>query len=212
MKLHYYGHSCFSLRFADGTLLVTDPFDASVPYVPCSEIPTAVLVSHDHFDHNCTSSLRGDFKIVRSAGEYRFGDVRVAAVDSFHDDQRGALRGSNLITRIDGDGLRIAHLGDLGHMPETQAQREALTDLDVMLIPVGGCFTIDTPTAEEIIRTFRPGLAVAMHYRTEVIADWKISTEERFVRDMHAFHLPDEADITADSLPKVPSAAVMAYK
>ncbi len=212
MKLHYYGHSCFSLRFADGTLLVTDPFDASVPYVPCSEIPTAVLVSHDHFDHNCTSSLRGDFKIVRSAGEYRFGDVRVAAVDSFHDDQRGALRGSNLITRIDGDGLRIAHLGDLGHMPETQTQREALTDLDVMLIPVGGCFTIDTPTAEEIIRTFRPGLAVAMHYRTEVIADWKISTEERFVRDMHAFHLPDEADITADSLPKVPSAAVMAYK
>ena len=212
MKLHYYGHSCFSLRFANGTLLVTDPFDASVPYTPCAEIPTAALVSHDHFDHNCTSSLRGDFALVNTAGGYRFGDVRVTAVDSFHDDRRGALRGNNLITRIEGDGLRMAHLGDLGHLPETDAQREALTDLDVMLIPVGGFFTVDTPTAEEIIHTFKPKLAVAMHYRTEVIADWKISTEERFVRDMHAFHLPCEAEITADSLPKTPAAAVMAYK
>ena len=212
MKLRYYGHSCFTLRFSDNTLLLTDPYDASVAYAPCAQPPMAALVSHDHFDHNCVESLAGAFDVVKAAGEYHFGNVSVQAVESFHDDKKGALRGKNLITRIEGDGLRIAHLGDLGHLPETNAQRDALTDLDVMLIPIGGVFTIDTPQAEELIRVCKPKIAIAMHYRTEVTATWKISPPDRFIRDMHAFRLPNEVEITRDTLPEMPRAAVMEYR
>lgn len=211
MKLKYYGHACFSLRYQDGTLLVTDPFDATVPYPPCDEKCTAALVTHDHFDHNCVTSLPGEFKTINAAGTYQIGGVTVRTAECFHDDQRGALRGNNLIFRIEGDGLSIAHLGDLGHMPE-EAQREILTGLDVMLIPVGGYFTIDTPQAVRIIREFKPRLAIAMHYRTDVIPDWSISTQSDFIRETGAMFLPREIEISRETLETLPSFAVMAYK
>ena len=211
MKLKYYGHACFSLRFENGILLVTDPIDATVPYPPCDEACTAALVTHDHFDHNCTESLPGKFETVNAAGTYDIGGVHVRTAECFHDDQRGALRGNNLIFRIEGDGLSIAHLGDLGHMPGDDLQ-EILTGLDVMLIPVGGFFTIDTPQAVSIIREIKPKLAIAMHYRTEVIPDWSISTQSEFIRETGAMFLPREIEISRGNLEKMPRFAVMAYK
>ena len=118
MKLKYYGHACFSLSYEGGPTLVIDPFDETVTYPPCDEICDAALLSHDHFDHNHVQTLRGDFVTIRSAGAYDVQGVRITAVDSFHDKKGGALRGKNLILRIEGGGLTIVHLGDLGHMPD----------------------------------------------------------------------------------------------
>lgn len=166
MKLKYYGHSCFFLSFEGGPVLVTDPFDGTVTYPPCDAACDAALVSHDHFDHNYTGSLSGDFVTLSAAGEYDVRGVRIAAMESFHDKAGGALRGKNLLFRIEGEGLSIAHLGDLGHMPDG-AQQAFLRDLDLLLLPIGGTYTIDTPEAERLIQMLKPRRAVAMHFRTE---------------------------------------------
>ena len=210
MKLKYYGHACFTLRFADGTVLAIDPFDESVSYAPCDAICDAALLSHDHFDHNHVQTLRGDFVTIRSAGAYDVQGVRITAVDSFHDKKGGALRGKNLILRIEGGGLTIVHLGDLGHMPD-EKQLEAMSGADIMLVPIGGTYTIDTPEAEEVIRLARPKHAVAMHYRTPDY-DFNTSTCEAFERDMRAVRMPREIEITPENLVSLPEFLLMRYK
>ena len=210
MKLEYFGHSCFSLRFENGPVLVTDPFDESVGYPLCTVACDAALVSHDHFDHNHTQSLRGDFVTIRQAGHYDVRNVRVTAVPSFHDKQRGALRGSNLIFRIEGDGLTIVHLGDLGHMPD-ETQLRAIAGADVLLTPIGGTYTIDTPEAEALIRLAQPKHAVAMHFRTPDY-DFNTSTCASFERDMQAARMPREVEITLENLATLPAAMILNYK
>lgn len=210
MKLKYYGHACFSLSYEGGPTLVIDPFDETVTYPPCDEICDAALLSHDHFDHNHVQTLRGDFVTIRSAGAYDVQGVRITAVDSFHDKKGGALRGKNLILRIEGGGLTIVHLGDLGHMPD-EAQLRAIAGADVLLTPIGGTYTIDTPEAEEVIRLARPKHAVAMHYRTPDY-DFNTSTCEAFERDMRAVRMPREIEITPENLVSLPEFLLMRYK
>lgn len=210
MKLKYYGHACFSLSYEGGPTLVIDPFDETVTYPPCDEICDAALLSHDHFDHNHVQTLRGDFVTIRSAGAYDVQGVRITAVDSFHDKKGGALWGKNLILRIEGGGLTIVHLGDLGHMPD-EKQLEAMSGADIMLVPIGGTYTIDTPEAEEVIRLARPKHAVAMHYRTPDY-DFNTSTCEAFERDMRAVRMPREIEITPENLVSLPEFLLMRYK
>ena len=210
MKLKYYGHACFTLRFADGTVLAIDPFDESVTYAPCDAVCDAALLSHDHFDHNHVQTLRGDFVTIRSAGAYDVQGVRITAVDSFHDKKGGALRGKNLILRIEGGGLTIVHLGDLGHMPD-EKQLEAMSGADIMLVPIGGTYTIDTPEAEELIRRAQPKHAVAMHFRTPDY-DFNTSTCADFERDMGAARMPREVEITPENLASLPEAMILSYK
>ena len=210
MKLKYYGHACFTLCFASGTTLAIDPFDGSVTYAPCDAICDAALLSHDHFDHNHTASLRGDFAVLREAGSYEVRGAHITAVPSFHDKQGGALRGRNLIFRIEGEGLTIVHLGDLGHMPDNK-QLRAIAGADLMLTPIGGTYTIDTPEAEEVIRLAQPKHAVAMHFRTPDY-DFNASTCEAFARDMHAVRMPREVEITPETLSALPEAMILSYK
>ena len=202
MKLKYYGHACFSLRYQDGTLLVTDPFDATVPYPPCDERCTAALVTHDHFDHNCVASLPGEFKTINTAGTYQIGGVTVRTAECFHDDQRGALRGSNLIFRIEGDGLSIAHLGDLGCIPDHNVLG-ALQNVDVMLLPVGGHYTIDGETAAEIVRLTRPRTVIPMHYKVPGLTV-DVAGAEDFLKRMEGVEMIDGYELEINPMtPKV---------
>ena len=141
MKLKWYGHSCFALAFSCGTTIVIDPFDDSVGYPLCRARADAVLCSHDHFDHNHVSSLQGKPLIVADRAPRTVGGVQIHGLPCFHDDAQGAKRGKNIAFILEGDGLRIAHLGDLGHMP-TPEMYEALRSVDVMLVPIGGTYTI----------------------------------------------------------------------
>ena len=167
MKLKWLGHSCFEITLNNGKVLVTDPYDETVGYPPLHVRADAVLSSHAHFDHNYFAAVEGDPRIVNQAGSYEVCGAKVTAVPTWHDDACGAKRGSNLIFVIEADNLRVAHLGDLGHLPETDDQKAALTGLDAMLIPIGGFFTIDTPQAVSIIETFKPRCAIAMHFRNK---------------------------------------------
>ena len=198
MKLKWLGHSCFELTLNNGKIIVTDPYDETVGYPPLQVCADAVLSSHGHFDHNHFAAVVGNPKIINAPGRWEACGAQITAVPSWHDEVSGAKRGDNLITLIEADGLRIAHLGDLGHLPETDAQRDTLTGLDVMLVPIGGFFTIETPQAVEIINRFKPRCAIAMHFRNRY-CQFTISDSSEFIRLTKAQTLPNEIELTADA-------------
>lgn len=158
MILTWYGHSCFLLETAEGSV-VFDPYaPGSVPGVELPPLTAdAVLCSHGHRDH-------GFAEAVTLSG--RKPAFRVTAIDSFHDDKRGLLRGKNTIYVVEAEGKRVAHLGDLGHEPN-EKQLAAIGKVDLLLIPVGGHYTIDAKTADRIARAVGARLTVPMHYRGE---------------------------------------------
>ena len=197
MKLKWLGHACFELTLPGG-VIVTDPYDDTVGYPPLRVKADAVLSSHDHFDHNCFNAVTGNPEILNTPGIHEVCGAKITAVSAFHDEVRGAKRGKNLIHLIEAEGLRLAHLGDLGHQPDTDAQREALSNLDVMLIPIGGTFTIDTPAAVKLIEAFKPRCAVAMHFKNRY-CHFDISDETEFVRLTGAKRLPNAIEITQDA-------------
>ena len=197
MKLKWLGHSCFELTLPGG-VIVTDPYDDTVGYPPLHVRADAILSSHDHFDHNYFAAVEGDPAILNAPGFRETCGATITAVPSFHDDARGAKRGENLIHLIEAEGLRVAHLGDLGHQPETDEQRAALSNLDVMLIPIGGTFTLDTPAAVKLIEAFKPRCAIAMHFRNRY-CHFNITDEAEFVRLTGAKRLPNEIEITQET-------------
>ena len=180
MLLQWNGHSEFLLESADGFRVLTDPFDDHVGY-PMREVRAdAVTVSHGHGDHSYTAKVKGKPAILSEAGETRLTpQVKVSAVNAFHDDARGTKRGMTLLTVIEMDGLRIAHLGDIG-TPLDANQQAFLRDIDILLIPVGGFYTIDATQAADIVRAIQPKVTVPMHYKTSYNNGWPISDVDPF--------------------------------
>ena len=198
MKIKWLGHSCFLVTLNDGTTLVTDPYDASVGYPPLSVRADVILSSHDHFDHSCFDAVGGKPRIINAAGAYSHQSAKITGIPAFHDDAMGTKRGGNIIFAIEAEGMKIVHLGDLGHMPDTDEQKQALGGVDVMLIPIGGFFTIDTPAAVHLIDAFKPRCAIAMHFANRY-CHFPISDEAEFVRLTGAARLPGEIAITPDA-------------
>lgn len=180
MIIRCIGHAEFLLELENGMRIVTDPYDASCGY-PVEKIAAdAVLVSHGHHDHNAVENVTGVTCTVNTAGRYDLGNgVIVTAVEADHDDAGGTKRGKNLLFVIEAEGLRVMHLGDLGHIPTTE-QLAALGQADVMMIPVGGFYTIDAPAAIEVARLLNARVVLPMHYKTRANADWPIDGVERF--------------------------------
>ena len=184
MLITYHGHSEFLLESADGYRLLTDPFDSHVGYPIQPVRADACLVSHGHGDHSYTEKLTGQPVILNQPGETRLAiHTKVCSMSGWHDNANGAKRGSTLLTVIEMDGLRIGHLGDLGCMPD-EKQTEFLKDLDLLLIPVGGYYTIDGETAANIVRLIQPHTVIPMHYTTQYNRDWPITDATPFLTAM----------------------------
>lgn len=163
MKIQYLGHSSFLLTSKKGTKIVTDPYGEVGFSMPCIEAD-AVTVSHRHYDH-CNVGAVSAPLMLSEAGEYSVADISVSAVERFHDEAHGAKRGKNLIFRFLIDGLRVCHLGDLGE-PCSPGTVQAIGPADVLLIPVGGNYTIDARTAKEYVGLVKPSVVIPMHYKT----------------------------------------------
>ena len=173
MKITWYGHSCFLVESAAGSA-VLDPYaPGSVPGLRLPPLEAdLVLCSHGHRDHGYAQG-------VRLSGQHP--GLRVETLASFHDKLGGILRGSNTIHILEAEGLRVAHLGDLGHRLSAE-QLAALGKVDVLLIPVGGHYTIDAETAAEIVRDLRPGITVPMHYRGPGFGYEVIGPVDKFIK------------------------------
>lgn len=173
MDIKWYGHASFGITTEDGLHIITDPYesgsyDGAVGYSPISDEADIVTVSHEHEDHNAVDSISGNPEVVREAGINEVKGIEFKGINTFHDKSEGAERGENTIYLFTVDGMKIAHLGDLGHIPDDEVMK-MLVGLDVMFIPVGGHFTIDAEEAIEIIGKTNPCLVVPMHYKTEVL-------------------------------------------
>ncbi len=165
MQINYLGHSCFLLTTKAGTRVVTDPY-GDIGYPMPSLSADFVTVSHDHYDHCNVAAVGGDPVVYRRAGESKAGaDLAISAFASFHDDAAGRLRGRNLIFSFTADGVRVVHLGDLGE-PDAPRVKEFVRGADVLLIPVGGRYTIDAAQAAQYVRALRPPVVIPMHYKT----------------------------------------------
>lgn len=167
MDITYFGHSSFKLRGKKVTV-VTDPFDPAGVGLkfPKNIEADLVTVSHGHPDHNSTDQIGGSPFIVHGSGEYEVLGVGIIGIPSFHDDKQGKERGRNTIYNMDIDGVHIVHLGDLGEML-TDKEIEQLGSVHILLIPVGGVYTISAKQASELIAEIEPAIVIPMHYGRE---------------------------------------------
>ncbi len=168
MQITWYGHSCFLLSAESGVSILTDPCDPETGYALHDIRCDAVTVSHDHHDHNCLAATLGSPEVIRTLGEHTVGDVRLSGFKTFHDDARGAKRGGNIVFLYEIDGLRLVHLGDLGHMLDEDTL-SALGRVDVLLSPIGGKYTIDSNLALRITEALQPRVFIPMHYKTPAL-------------------------------------------
>lgn len=171
IKLTYYGHSCFALDF-DGYKVVLDPFTGVPGYELGTIEANEVLPSHGHGDHAFIDAVK-----LKSAAKPE--GLNVTTVESFHDKEQGALRGPNKLQIFEYEGVKIMHCGDMGVMP-TDEQLGLMKDLDVVLVPVGGTFTLTAEESKEFAEKIGAKMVIPMHYRYENCGFDKITTRDHF--------------------------------
>jgi L-ascorbate metabolism protein UlaG (beta-lactamase superfamily) len=201
MEITWYGHACFRL-YQRGASVVADPYEKSIGYELSRLRADIVTISHDHPGHRNAKGVRDKKLIITGPGEYEVQGVFVTGIATFHDNKKGQTRGPNTIYLYDIDGLKICHLGDLGHVP-SQAQIETLNSVDVLLIPVGGVSTLNAAQAAEVVSLLEPGLVVPMHYKLPSLA-FKLDPVAKFLKAMGVDNVsPQETlSVTKTGLPE----------
>jgi L-ascorbate metabolism protein UlaG (beta-lactamase superfamily) len=166
MDIIFLGHASFRLRGKTASL-VTDPFDPEMVGLKFPKVTADIVtISHDHNDHNKYELVRDVGKVVDGPGEYEISGVSIIGISTFHDDKKGDLRGKNTIYVIEIDDLRVVHLGDLGHKLKEDTL-ESIGTIDILMIPVGGVYTIGSHEAVELTRAIDPSITIPMHYLSE---------------------------------------------
>lgn len=165
MEIRYLGHASFLIKTKD-TKLVTDPFDpAMVGFKFPKTDADIVTISHQHKDHNQAKNVEGTPLIIEMPGEYQKKGIRVTGFQSYHDKVKGAERGENIIYKIESEGIAVLHCGDLGYVPE-----DGLLDLigvvDVLMVPVGGNYSLDSEQAAQLIKKIEPSFIIPMHFNS----------------------------------------------
>jgi L-ascorbate metabolism protein UlaG (beta-lactamase superfamily) len=205
MKIRWLGHSAFVLTSDSGTKVLTDPYESgsyegAVGYRPITETADVVTASHEHEDHFCLTGLPEGFECVTKAGQHDVKGLAISGVKTYHDETKGKERGPNVIFVIDIDGIRVCHLGDLGHTLSAD-ELGSIGKVDVLLIPVGGFFTIGPKEALSVMKALSPAVTIPMHYKTDVLG-FPIEPVDNFLSLAGDHEKPgtSEIEITKDSL------------
>ncbi len=163
MEIKWHGHSCFEI--GEGIKIVIDPHDGRSIGIRTPRVKAdVVLVTHHHFDHDAIRVVKGDFKVIDSPGEYRIEDVHIVGIPAYHDEEYGKRRGTITMFKIETEGLHLLHVGDLGHVLDSQTI-EKIGKLDILFTPVGGVYTVDAKKAYENVKLLKPRIAIPMHYK-----------------------------------------------
>jgi L-ascorbate metabolism protein UlaG (beta-lactamase superfamily) len=200
MEIAWYGHSCFRLAERGKATVVTDPYDESIGY-PLPKLKAEVVtISHDAPGHSNAANVKGMQRLLNGPGEYEIGGVFIIGA-AMHSTQ-GAQPRYNVAYMFDYDGLTVAHLGDLDHVPH-QSTVEAMGNIDIVLVPVGGGAGLNATQAAEVVSLLEPGIVVPMHYKTdENVLD--LEPVDRFLKEMGVSRIQQEETlrVTKSSLPE----------
>lgn len=195
MKIKWLGHASFLITAEDGLRIITDPYSVGggISYGEIHESADIVTVSHGHYDHNNVAAVKGKPEVLNTLGKKSARGIDFQGIPSYHDESGGRQRGENIIFCFTVDGMKVCHLGDLGHQPDN-SQFSAIDKVDVLLVPVGGYFTIDARGAGMICEKLDPKIVIPMHYRTDK-CDLNISGVEDFVKGKKNVRKMDSAEV-----------------
>jgi L-ascorbate metabolism protein UlaG (beta-lactamase superfamily) len=207
MKIKFLGHAAFLITTADGTKIVTDPYEpggfgGAIGYGPLQEPADIVVISHDHADHNYVEMVPGHPVVIKDLGEETRRGVTFRSLATYHDPSHGAERGRNIVRVIQADDITLCHLGDLGEQVSAE-DATCLGPIDVLMVPVGGTFTVDSKAATLIVNRLRPRIAIPMHFKTAKVG-FDLAMVDEFLSDKQRVRRVDgsEIEITRDSLPE----------
>lgn len=197
MIIKYLGHSAFFIKSKDARI-VTDPYSASTGLSFPKTEADVVTISHTHQDHNSLKDITGDPLIVDYPGEFEKKEVRIIGYKSYHDSKKGEERGENILYKIEADDISVLHCGDLGVVPSDEFI-DQLGEVDVLLVPVGGVYTINADDALQLIKKIEPALVIPMHYANsklnpKVFSD--LAPVEDFLKKLGKESTSPEAQLT----------------
>lgn len=197
------------LTSSKGTKVLTDPVDEESGYKLPQVDADIVTTSHGHHDHSNVDIVKGKFEHIKAAGTYTKEDVEIKGTATFHDERGGAERGNNIVYTFSMDGIKVCHLGDLGHIP-TDLQISEIGEVDLLLTPVGGVYTIDYRGALKIMEIIKPKITIPMHYKTESLS-FQLDSADKFLNNVKYEKIGNELEITKDDFSGYPEVLVMNY-
>jgi L-ascorbate metabolism protein UlaG (beta-lactamase superfamily) len=206
-KIYWAGQSCFQISVSNSrdhsADIVIDPYDEDTGLKLPNLSADILLVSHDHHDHNNVKGVKGTPFLVSGPGEYEVKGVFIHGIPSFHDDNGGKDKGQNTIYLIEAEDLRFCHLGDIGQKQLTDEQLEKIDAVDVLMIPVGGEYTIDSSSAQKIIGQIEPRIIIPMHYALPKLK-MKLDDVSKFLKTMgkNSVTPQDKFTVKTSTLPK----------
>jgi L-ascorbate metabolism protein UlaG (beta-lactamase superfamily) len=216
MKITWYGHAAFKIVTSDGTRVIVDPYEqgafgGALSYGEITDEADVVLISHDHADHSHVRDIKGKFTRIDKTGSYNVDKLKITGIPTFHDPTQGKERGANLLFLIEADDLRLIHMGDLGHLL-SKDMAQSIGDVDILLVPVGGFYTIDAKEATDVVETLKPRIVIPMHFKTRK-CDFPIAPVEDFVKGKADVQFIEgaELEVTKAGLPTSTRIMVLKY-
>lgn len=215
-KITWAGQACFEISVAVSKdhqpAIVIDPFGEiglKLPHLSAD----ILLITHGHHDHNNVKAVKGNPFLIEGPGEYEVQGVFVQGIDSFHDDVQGKERGRNTIYTIEAEDMRFCHLGDLGQKELTNEQLEQIGAVDILMVPVGGVYTIASHEAQKIIGQIEPKIVVPMHYTLPKL-NIQLNGVDAFLKAMgkNSVAPQDKLSVKASALPKEGAMEIVVLK
>jgi L-ascorbate metabolism protein UlaG (beta-lactamase superfamily) len=208
VKITWLGHASFIIE-TDGRKIVTDPFGEPAGYPVWGPEGDIVTVSHDHWDHNAVEVVKGNPRVIKGNGLFEVDGIQFKGVAAFHDKANGQERGAVTIYRIFSEDISLVHLGDLGHVL-TQEQVKEIGQVNILLAPVGGKFTIDAAEAVIIVEQLKPDIVIPMHYNTPHLS-FELAPVEDFTARFDQVVKKPYLELNANDLKKATKVIVLDY-
>lgn len=191
MHIIWHGQACFQIIAArnkgEQVSVAIDPFDETIGLKAPSLSADILLITHPHSDHNNKKAVRGEPFLIEGPGEYEIKEVFIQGISSLHDNKEGKERGQNTIYTLEVEGMQLCHLGDFGQKELTAEQLDKIGDVDILMIPVGGIYTIDARGAAKIISQIEPRIVIPMHYHLPKLnppAGGRLEGVDKFLKEM----------------------------
>jgi len=199
MTIQWYGQSCFQIiasrNRGEETSIILDPFSEEIGLKLPKLEADLLLITHQHHDHNNIKAVTGNYFLIEEPGEYDVKNVTVQGIASYHDNSQGKERGENIIYSIGVEDLKICHLGDLGQKELTAEQLEKIGEVDILMIPIGGTYTISDREAAKIMSQLEPKITIPMHFALPKLKV-KLDTLDKFLKNFGIKNLMPEKKLS----------------